>query len=125
MVRVDLASRKIARAEAWLAQVADLLGDDAEAFAADARRADLASFYLLLATQEAIDLAAHWLAEAGWPPADDVGSTFDALVVVGPNGSRVAPTRVGCPTANPVGCPTGVRHPAMAAPPLGAAMSLI
>ena len=79
MVRVDVAGRKIARAEAWLCDSEELLGEDADAFVADVRRADLASFYLFLAIQECIDLAAHWLADAGWAAADDVGSTFDEL----------------------------------------------
>jgi uncharacterized protein YutE (UPF0331/DUF86 family) len=83
VVRVDVAGRKIARAEAWLRDSADLLGADADAFVADVRRADLASFYLFLAIQESIDLAAHWLADAGWPAADDVGSTFDELCAHG------------------------------------------
>ena len=79
MVRAEVAGQKIARAEAWLREVEDLLAVSAEQLATDGRRADLASFYLFLAIQEAIDLAAHWLADAGWPPADDVGSTFDTL----------------------------------------------
>ncbi|MBI3205421.1 MAG: DUF86 domain-containing protein [Myxococcales bacterium] len=79
MVRAEVSGQKIARAEAWLGEVEDLVSVSPEAFAADARRADLASFYLFLAIQEAIDLAAHWLADAGLPPADDVGSTFDVL----------------------------------------------
>jgi hypothetical protein len=49
MVRADLAGRKIASAEARLRQVEELLGDDEDAFVKDARRADLASFYLFLA----------------------------------------------------------------------------
>lgn len=79
MVRAEVAGQKIARAEAWLRDVEELLGVSVELLASDARRADLASFYLFLAIQEAIDLAAHWLADAGWPPPDDVGSTFDVL----------------------------------------------
>jgi uncharacterized protein YutE (UPF0331/DUF86 family) len=79
VVRAEVAGQKIARAEAWLREVEDLLAVSAEQLAADRKRADLASFYLFLAIQEAIDLAAHWLADAGWPPADDVGSTFDTL----------------------------------------------
>lgn len=83
MVRADLAGQKIARAEAWLAQVEELLAGEPGAFIADAKRADLASFYLFLAIQEAVDLAAHWLSDAGWPPADDVGSSFAALAARG------------------------------------------
>lgn len=79
MVRAEVAGQKIARAEAWLRDVEELLAATPETLLEDARRADLAAFYLFLAIQEAIDLAAHWIADAGWPPADDVGSTFDVL----------------------------------------------
>ena len=33
-----------------------------------------------LAIQECVDLAAHWVADAGWGLPDDAGSTFDVLV---------------------------------------------
>lgn len=79
MVRADVASRKLARAEAWLVDVERLASVELDVFVAERERADLSAFYLLLAIQEAIDLAAHWLADAGWPPADDVGSSFDVL----------------------------------------------
>jgi uncharacterized protein YutE (UPF0331/DUF86 family) len=29
--------------------------------------------------RSAFDLAAHWVADEGWPPPDDAGSTFDLL----------------------------------------------
>jgi uncharacterized protein YutE (UPF0331/DUF86 family) len=29
--------------------------------------------------QEAIDLAAHWVADEGWTPPDDVGGAFDVI----------------------------------------------
>jgi uncharacterized protein YutE (UPF0331/DUF86 family) len=40
---------------------------------------DLAIFYLFLAIQECIDLAAHWVADASWGAPDDAGATFDVL----------------------------------------------
>jgi uncharacterized protein YutE (UPF0331/DUF86 family) len=46
---------------------------------ADRTGRDLALFYLFLAIQECIDLAAHWVADEGWAPPDDAGSTFDVL----------------------------------------------
>ncbi len=54
MVRAEVAGQKIARAEAWLREVEDLLAVSAEQLATDGRRADLASFYLFLAIQEAM-----------------------------------------------------------------------
>ncbi len=83
MVRAELAERKVARAEGRLREIEELTAGGAEAFAADVRRADLASFYLFLAAQEAIDLATHWIADAGWPLADDVGGAFDVLASKG------------------------------------------
>ena len=49
-------------------------------------------FYLFLAIQECIDLAAHWVADAGWEPPDDAGSTFDVLADRGPIDRTVADT---------------------------------
>jgi uncharacterized protein YutE (UPF0331/DUF86 family) len=40
---------------------------------------DLATFYLFLAIQESIDLAAHWISDAGWDVPDDAGGSFDLL----------------------------------------------
>ena len=79
MVRPDLAGQKIARAEARLADAKVRLAVPAEEFLADVADRDLASFYLFLAIQECLDLAAHWVADAGWAPPDDARSTFDAL----------------------------------------------
>jgi uncharacterized protein YutE (UPF0331/DUF86 family) len=79
MVRPDLAGKKIARATAWLDDAESLLSQTSDAFVADIQGRDLAAFYLLLAIQECIDLAAHWIADAGWPPPDDAGSAFDLL----------------------------------------------
>lgn len=46
---------------------------------ADPQASDLASYYLQLAIQEVIDLAAHWVADAGWALPDDASSTFKVL----------------------------------------------
>lgn len=44
-----------------------------------AKSRDLSLFYLFLAIQECIDLAAHWVADEGWGEPDDAGSAFDVL----------------------------------------------
>ncbi len=75
MVRNDIARQKVARANAWLSDAEMLLS----ASTPTVRDLDLASFYLFLSIQECIDLAAHWIAEEGWPPADEAGATFDIL----------------------------------------------
>lgn len=46
---------------------------------ADEERRDLASFYLFLAIQECIDLAAHWIVDARWSSPEDAASTFVVL----------------------------------------------
>ena len=69
----------MARAQAWLAEAESLLAAPPDEFVADRRGRDLALFYLFLAIQECIDLAAHWVADEGWAPPDDAGSTFDVL----------------------------------------------
>ena len=79
MVRPDIVQKKIARATAWLDQAEKAYARPREELRADIPARDLAAFYLFLAIQEAIDLAAHWVADAGWTPPDDVGSTFDVL----------------------------------------------
>ncbi len=79
MVRREVASAKIARASAWLNDVERLVHGPLDDFSGDVARRDLAAFYLFLATQECMDLAAHWISDAGWPTPPDVGSTFDIL----------------------------------------------
>ncbi|HXU46152.1 MAG TPA: DUF86 domain-containing protein [Thermoanaerobaculia bacterium] len=78
MVRPDVVGRKLARASAWLDEAGDLIGRS-EGWQTDAHARDLASFYLFLTIQECIDLAAHWVADAGWPVPDDAGAIFDLL----------------------------------------------
>jgi uncharacterized protein YutE (UPF0331/DUF86 family) len=80
VVRADVVTKKIARAEAWLGSAAETYARPVDELRDDAKARDLAAFYLFLAVQEAIDMAAHWVADAGWTPPDDVGSTFDVLV---------------------------------------------
>ena len=79
MVRPDVAGRKIARASAWLDDAEAILSRPVDEFAMAVKDRDLAAFYLLLAIQESIDLAAHWVADAGWTAPDDAPSTFDVL----------------------------------------------
>jgi uncharacterized protein YutE (UPF0331/DUF86 family) len=79
MVRPEIAAARVARAQAWLTEAESLFALPPEEFVADRRGRDLALFYLFLAIQECIDLAAHWVADEGWAPPDDAGSTFDVL----------------------------------------------
>lgn len=79
MVRADVVEKKIARAAAWLDSASEAYARPVDDLRDDASARDLAAFYLFLAIQEAIDLAAHWVADAGWTPPDDLGATFDVL----------------------------------------------
>jgi uncharacterized protein YutE (UPF0331/DUF86 family) len=79
MVKVDVVSRKLGRAGAWLNDAEEILSRPAEEFLADVKSRDLATFYLFLAIQESIDLAAHWVSDAGWDVPDDAGGSFDLL----------------------------------------------
>ena len=79
MVRREVVASKVSRARAWLNDAASPLLGPQEAYLADAQRRDLALFYLFLAIQECIDLAAHWVADAGWSEPDDAASAFDVL----------------------------------------------
>jgi uncharacterized protein YutE (UPF0331/DUF86 family) len=79
MVRPDLVAAKIGRARGWLNDAAAVLLNPLDAFLADPKGRDLSLFYLFLAIQECIDLAAHWVADGGWGEPDDAGSAFDVL----------------------------------------------
>ena len=79
MVRREVVAVKVGRARAWLNDAATILLDSLETFLSDAKSRDLALFYLFLAVQECIDIAAHWVADEGWGEPDDAGSAFDTL----------------------------------------------
>jgi uncharacterized protein YutE (UPF0331/DUF86 family) len=79
MVRRDVAGRKVARAVTWLNDAESILSRSREDLARDAASRDLAAFYLFLAIQECIDLAAHWVADDGLAPPEDASSAFDVL----------------------------------------------
>ena len=79
MVRRDVAGRKISRASSWLNDTEGILSVPFAKLRGDRTRLDLAAFYLFLAIQECIDLAAHWVADDGLAPPEDAGATFDVL----------------------------------------------
>lgn len=79
MVRRDLVGRKVGRATAWLEEVDEILSRPIEELAKDPKSRDLAAFYLFLAIQECIGLAAHWVTDEKIAPPEDAASTFDTL----------------------------------------------
>ena len=70
MVRRDVAGAHLARATTWLDDSERLFGQPPAEFVKAAKDRDLVIFYLFLAIQECIDLAAHWVADEGWSPPD-------------------------------------------------------
>ena len=79
MVRRDIVTTKVGRARTWLNDASTTLLGATDTFLSDQGARDLSLFYLFLAIQECIDLAAHWVADEGWGEADDAGSAFDVL----------------------------------------------
>lgn len=79
MVNRSIVGQKVARAAAWLDSAERRFSMPVVAFVADELQRDVALFHLFLAIQECIDLALHWVADEGLPPADDYPSAFDVL----------------------------------------------
>jgi uncharacterized protein YutE (UPF0331/DUF86 family) len=79
MVKPEVVRRKVSLAAFRLEKAEKLLSQPSEEFLADEDQQDLASFHLLLAIQECIDLAAHWISDEGWPPPQEAASLFDVL----------------------------------------------
>jgi uncharacterized protein YutE (UPF0331/DUF86 family) len=69
----------VARAAKWLDDAESILSRSLEDLSRDPASRDLAAFYLFLAIQESIDLAAHWVADDGLAPPEDAASTFDVI----------------------------------------------
>src|SRR5215203_7155301 len=79
MVKPEIVRRKISEAATRLEKAEGILSRPPEEFLVDDKQQDLASFYLLLAIQECIDLAAHWISDEGWDPPKEASSLFDVL----------------------------------------------
>ena len=79
MVRREIVAAKTGRARVLLNDAAAIMLEPLDRFRSDAKSRDLSLFYLFLAIQECIDLAAHWVADEGWAEPDDAGSAFDVL----------------------------------------------
>jgi uncharacterized protein YutE (UPF0331/DUF86 family) len=79
VAKPDVIEKKVVRASGWLDDAESLVSQSTEEFLSDVKSRDLASFYIFLTIQECIDLAAHWVADAGWSTPDDAASLFDVL----------------------------------------------
>ena len=114
MVRRDVAEWKIARAGSWLDDAEEIPSRATEELSNDLKSRDLACFYLLLAIQESVDLAAHAVADAGWSPPEDAGGVFDVLAdhdVI----DRTSPTPCTLPSASGTVSPTATCRSTMLA----------
>ena len=79
MVRPDVVREKVSSAAGRLDDAESILSRPPEEFLADTEGRDLASFYLFLAIQKCIDLAAHWIAHADWELPTDSSHAFKVL----------------------------------------------
>lgn len=79
MVKREVVAEKIANANRRLDAAERIFKRPLTEFMADEEHRDLATFYVFLAVQESIDIAAHWVADAGWRLPDNVGGMFDVL----------------------------------------------
>jgi hypothetical protein len=79
----DGMGRKATQARVWLEDAAEILSRPPEEVLADVKGLDLATFYLFLSIQGCIDLAAYWIADAGWDVPDDSASLFELLAKYG------------------------------------------
>jgi uncharacterized protein YutE (UPF0331/DUF86 family) len=79
MAKLDLVAQKIATARVRLKAADEFFTRPVEEFLDNEGDRDLATFYLFLAIQECIDIAAHWVADAGWGAPEDAGGAFEIL----------------------------------------------
>lgn len=79
MVQRDVVAQKIARAHARLKAADEVFRRPREEFLGNERERDLATFYLFLAIQECIDLAAHWVVDEDWGAPEEAGEAFGVL----------------------------------------------
>lgn len=79
MVQRDVVAQKVASAHARLEAAEPIFARPREEFLAVEKDRDVAMFYLFLAIQDCIDLAAHWVVDEDWGPPEDAGGAFDVL----------------------------------------------
>lgn len=79
MVDPRLLERKLASLLNAIDRTRKKRGDDRAAFLSDADARDLVSFNLLIAFQDALDIAAHVIADEGWELPTTAREHFDIL----------------------------------------------
>lgn len=101
MVKRDVVASKVTRATAWLNDASVSLLGSLDDYESDEKGRDLALFYLFLAVQECIDIAAHWVADDRWGEPDNAGAAFTILAERGV---------IDRPTAAALRAATGLRN---------------
>ena len=79
MVDSALVAAKIAAARDATARVRAVLPASTDAFIADRTAREVVTLNLFVAIQSCLDLAAHWLADAGWDVPGTYADVFTAL----------------------------------------------
>ncbi len=79
MVDSALLATKIATTRDATARVRAVLPASADAFIADRTAREVVTLNLFVAIQACLDLAAHWLADAGWDMPGTYADVFTAL----------------------------------------------
>jgi uncharacterized protein YutE (UPF0331/DUF86 family) len=74
-----LLAAKIATVRDAVARVRAVLPSSAEAFVEDRTAREVVTLNLFVAIQACLDLAAHWLADAGWDMPETYADVFAAL----------------------------------------------
>ncbi len=76
MVSRDLLALKLAELEDRVERVRTHTPESVEALKADRDALDLVAFNLMLSVQACTDIAAHFIADAGWPTARNLADAF-------------------------------------------------
>ena len=79
MVDRALVAAKIAAVRDAIDRVRAVLPASVEAFVADRTVREVVTLNLMVAIQDCLDLATHWLADAGWDVPETYGDVFVAL----------------------------------------------
>jgi uncharacterized protein YutE (UPF0331/DUF86 family) len=79
MLDERLLETKLGRLLARVERARAKLPASREAFEADVDAQEIVSFNMLLAVQEALDIAAHWIADAGWQVPTTAREHFEIL----------------------------------------------
>jgi uncharacterized protein YutE (UPF0331/DUF86 family) len=79
MVDEAVLAKKLAAIRDAVARIREVLPASADAFRADRTAREIVTLNLFVGLQEAIALAAHWLADEGWDVPQSYGEVFAAL----------------------------------------------